>query len=75
MWEELGNDFTMGTKVWPRGIAFAEKMWSPKNCTGSDRMNMFIRMNTQNNRLISLGIPAGPASTGYCEHHPDDCGF
>ena len=75
MWNEIGNDFTVGTKVWPRGVAFAERVWSQKNCTGSDPVNRFIRMNAQNNRLINIGVRTGPLSSGYCEQHPDDCAF
>ena len=74
-WSELGYDFTTGVKTWPRGLAFAEKMWSPKNFTGNDRLNVFVRMNTQNNRLQQIGVAVSPVSSGYCEQHPDDCGF
>lgn len=73
MWDELGNDYNVGTKIWPRGIAFAERFWSPKNNSGSNYLSMFTRMNTQINRFKKRGISVSPASSGYCEKNPQNC--
>ena len=73
MWEEIGNDFTIGPKVWPKGIAFAERFWSAKDNVGNSDLDMFSRMNAQNDRLLKMGMAVTPISSGYCEVHPDHC--
>lgn len=54
MWSELTTSLTIDSRIWPRTIAIAERLWSPK--TIKDVNNMLKRIKPISFRLEELGI-------------------
>lgn len=73
MWSEFVNPENIDSRIWPRSAAIAERFWSPQDT--ADVSSMYLRMNTEAQRLEWLGLThrsyqrkmiermAGPAST------------
>ncbi len=49
MWSEYVNAQNMDSRVWPRSVAIAERLWSPQSVT--DVASMYVRMNAESARL------------------------
>ncbi|WP_435136297.1 beta-N-acetylhexosaminidase [Formosa sp. A9] len=54
MWSELTTSLTIDSRIWPRTIAIAERLWSPK--TINDVNNMLKRIQPISFRLEELGV-------------------
>jgi len=66
MWSEQVDDSNFNSRVFPRSLAIAERLWSPSSVT--DITSARIRMeNARCNVLVRRGISAGPVMPGYCE--------
>ena len=72
MWSEYVNAENIDSRIWPRNVAIAERLWSPQNVT--DVASMYARLDVIGARLEWLGLThrsyhrrmlqriAGPAS-------------
>ena len=54
MWSEFVSPENMDSRIWPRTIAIAERLWSPQNVT--DVNSMYQRMYEVGRQLDWLGI-------------------
>jgi hexosaminidase len=54
MWSEEVNAQTIDSRIWPRTIAFAERMWSPPQV--SDVVDMYRRLRVESLRLDAMGL-------------------
>ena len=54
MWSELVTPLTIDSRIWPRTIAIAERLWSQKEVNDVD--NMFKRIKPVSFRLEELGL-------------------
>lgn len=54
MWSELVVPETIDSRIWPRGAAIAERLWSPKNV--NDIHDMYRRLNIISLQLEELGL-------------------
>jgi hypothetical protein len=65
LWGEEIDQANIAMKAWPRGCAFAEKMWTPRKATvdagaaGSRLVRMYCK-------IAARGIQASPISPGSC---------
>jgi len=54
MWSEFVSPETIDSRIWPRQIAIAERLWSPQNVTDLD--DMFRRMDIVSLQLEEHGL-------------------
>ncbi len=54
MWSEHVTSETIDSRVWPRTLAIAERLWSPSSVKDVD--DMYRRLNVENLRLDELGL-------------------
>jgi len=54
MWSEFVSPETIDSRIWPRQIAIAERLWSPQNVTDVD--DMFRRMDVVSLQLEEHGL-------------------
>jgi len=64
MWGEQVDDTCFDERVWPRGSAVGERLWSPQSVT--DTNNAKIRLNDFRCRVSRRGINGGPIAPDYC---------
>jgi len=54
MWSEIATAETIDSRIWPRTLAIAERLWSPAECT--DVEDMYCRMRLVSVQLEELGV-------------------
>ena len=64
LWGEEIDERNLAPKAWPRGAAFAERMWSPRAVNDVDEAAP--RLARMFCRLAARGIRASPISPGSC---------
>ncbi|XP_017771658.1 PREDICTED: beta-hexosaminidase subunit beta-like [Nicrophorus vespilloides] len=65
MWAEVVNGHNIGSRIWPRASATAEKLWSKKNADEFSKAAQRLEEHTC--RMNFRGIPAQPPNgPGFC---------
>ena len=64
LWGEEINEHNLQPKAWPRGAAFAERMWSAREV--SDPVEAAARLARVYCRLQARGVRASPIGPGSC---------
>lgn len=65
MWAEAVNEFNIGSRIWPRASAAAEKLWSAYGADTYDEAAKRLEEHTC--RMNARGIPAQPPNgPGVC---------
>jgi len=64
-WGENVDRATLDDRIWSRGGAVAERLWSPANIT--DLIEAAIRLSTFRCKLARRGVMSGPTTVDYCE--------
>src|SRR5467141_125223 len=54
MWAEYVNAENIDSRIWPRNVAIAERLWSPQNVT--DVASMYARLHAVSTQLEWLGL-------------------
>src|SRR6266496_4887213 len=54
MWGEWVSPETIGSRIWPRTAAIAERLWSPRNVTNVE--DMYRRLSVISRQLEDLGL-------------------
>jgi len=70
MWSESADDISYSTKVWPRGAAIAERLWSDPI---SDWSAANDRMQFHRWRLVSRGVQAEGLQPLWCLQNQGAC--
>ena len=68
--ETIGAD-TLEARVWPRGSALAERLWT--NPQGSDWVPAELRFVHQRERMVERGIQSAAANMHWCHQFEDQC--
>lgn len=71
IWSELNTDPNLHVKLWPRGAAMADKLWSDNVPT--DLVKITQRQNAFAHYLNDRGIPTSPATGRWCEVFGEQC--
>ncbi len=69
MWSETVSNENIIQKIFPRIMAVAERLWSPKEIVLNDATKDWITNRLENvrcNSLVKRGVKAGPVTPGYC---------
>ncbi|CAG0896592.1 unnamed protein product [Darwinula stevensoni] len=67
LWGEFPDKTNLLSRLWPRGSAAAERLWSPREAQDADFFAS--RMNEHRCRLRRRGFPAQPINGPYsCDH-------
>lgn len=61
MWGEQVNERTLDSRIWPRSVAVAERLWSPADVRDVD--DMYRRLGLESVRLERLGLSHLTAQT------------
>lgn len=75
LWAEQVDDVTIEAKLWPRGGALSELMWSGNmNAKGQKRTTeLTSRILNYREYLVALGVGATALQPEYCLQHPHHC--
>jgi len=66
MWGEAVDDINFDSRVFPRVLAVAERLWSPQNVNVVDGVTR-ARINHHRCNMVRRGVYGGPVSSGYCD--------
>uniref|UniRef100_A0A8C9NUQ3 Beta-hexosaminidase subunit alpha n=1 Tax=Serinus canaria TaxID=9135 RepID=A0A8C9NUQ3_SERCA len=66
MWGEYVDVTNLTPRLWPRGGAVAERLWS--NETVKDVQDAYARLAEFRCTLLGRGVQAQPLYVGYCDH-------
>lgn len=72
MWSEQSDEFSVEAKLWPRGCAFAERLWSdPQETTWREAEQRILE---QRRRIaIERGLHADVIQPEFCRQHDGKC--
>ncbi|KAA0199791.1 hypothetical protein HAZT_HAZT005237 [Hyalella azteca] len=70
LWTEQADAQTLDSKLWPRGAALAERLWSNPNGTWADAE---LRMILHRQRLVERGIAAERLQPQWCFENEGLC--
>ncbi|KAG5879556.1 hypothetical protein JTB14_016811 [Gonioctena quinquepunctata] len=71
LWTEQVDESTLETRLWPRGAAFAERLWSdPDNF---DSYDVYTRISTHIDRLSGRGFQVAAIWPLWCTQNPGKC--
>ncbi|EPS44058.1 hypothetical protein H072_1971 [Dactylellina haptotyla CBS 200.50] len=76
MWSEQVDSEIVDTRIWPRGSAAAEVLWSwNRDSTGAYRAMVGVtpRIAEMRERMVARGIKASLVTQGWCLQNPGDC--
>lgn len=75
LWSEQADPTVMDSRIWPRGSAMAETLWSGnKDENGMKRFaEATDRLNEWRNRMVKRGIGAEPIQPLWCIRNPGMC--
>ncbi|XP_017781982.1 PREDICTED: probable beta-hexosaminidase fdl isoform X2 [Nicrophorus vespilloides] len=76
LWTEQVDEKSLDTRLWPRAAAFAERVWSdPPVDRSSMSINedVYTRLSTHRDRLISRGLAAEALWPQWCSQNPGMC--
>jgi len=70
LWTEQTDDQDLQRKLWPRGAALAERLWSapPSGFAAAE-----YRLVHQRSRLVARGVPAEGVQPQWCHEHAGAC--
>lgn len=70
LWSEQVDDTNLDTKLWPRGAALAERLWSEPDTGYADAEIRFVH-NRQ--RMVAAGINAEALQPQFCHEYEGSC--
>ncbi|CAH0550467.1 unnamed protein product [Brassicogethes aeneus] len=76
LWSEQLEEGSLDPRLWPRAAAFAERVWTDPQLDMSTYTileDVYTRLNTQRDRLVSKGIAAEALWPGWCKQNPGMC--
>ena len=73
MWGETTDPVNLDSKAWPRAAAAAEIMWSGVKGVKGVNEAVTRRLAEMRERLVDVGVRAGPVQMTWCLQNPGDC--
>ncbi|KAJ8916342.1 hypothetical protein NQ315_005037 [Exocentrus adspersus] len=76
LWSEQVDESSLDARLWPRAAAFAERVWSDPQLdttTYSIQEDVYTRLNTHRDRLVSRGLGAEALWPSWCAQNPGMC--
>lgn len=70
LWSEQGDSSSLDSRVWPRGAALAERLWSNPDSKWSDALN---RLLYQRERLVARNINCDQVAPTWCLQNQGHC--
>lgn len=71
LWSEQVGPTDLDGRLWPRGAAFGEKMWTHPKLYANESVK--LRLDVHRSRLVARGIRAGPIFPRWCSENPYKC--
>lgn len=70
LWGEEIDSSNLMSKAWPRGAAFAERMWSPQDFRPAEAQleDAAPRLARFTCKMSARGLPVSPLGPGSCDH-------
>lgn len=69
-WSELSDSHTLDTRLWPRGAALAERLWSDPETDWQAAESRFL---TQRERMSNRNIAPDSPTPLWCHHNEGLC--
>ena len=76
VWSELAAASALETRIFPRGAAFAERMWMGRNRWGGGEGNWMLaerRLAHQRERMVERGTNADVLAMRWCHQFENSC--
>ncbi|XP_030764713.1 probable beta-hexosaminidase fdl isoform X3 [Sitophilus oryzae] len=76
LWSEQVDESSLDSRLWPRAAAFAERIWTDPQLdmtTYTIQEDVYTRLNTQRERLVSRGLKAEALWPSWCSQNPGMC--
>lgn len=70
--EQVGSD-SLESRIWPRGAAFAERMWTDPTFFLTIEPSVYTRLDTQRRRMVGRGLESEGMWPEYCTLNPGKC--
>lgn len=70
LWSETSNQDTMDSRIWPRGIALAERLWSDPSTDWKYAENRIMR---QRERMAARNIAPDVIQPLWCFQNTGEC--
>jgi len=72
MWSEQSDEYTVETKLWPRGCAFAERLWSdPQDTSWKEAEPRLLEM--RHLMVHERGLHADAPMPEFCRQNDGEC--
>lgn len=71
MWSEQVGPTDLDGRLWPRGAAFGEKLWTHPRSEASEDVK--LRLDVHRSRLVERGVRAMPIFPRWCSENPYSC--
>ena len=72
MWSEQSDEYTVETKLWPRGCAFAERLWSDPQDTGWKEAEPRL-LEMRHLMVHERGLHADAPMPEFCRQNDGEC--
>ena len=70
LWTETADGLAIEAKLWPRGSALAERLWSDPDSSWKEAETRFIH---HRQRIVSRGILADAVQPEWCHQNENRC--
>ena len=70
LWTETADGLAIEAKLWPRGSALAERLWSDPDSSWKEAETRFIH---HRQRIVSRGILADAVQPEWCHQNEKRC--
>ena len=70
LWSEKSDERSMGTRVWPRAAALAERLWTNPATSWQEASSRLLR---QRDRMVARNINAEVVQPLWCHQNDGHC--
>lgn len=73
MWTEQVDENSLDSRIWPRAIALAERLWSDPPLNDISAKETINRFSIFHARFLELGLKSDAIFPKYCEQNENEC--
>lgn len=73
LWTEQVDEHSLDSRVWPRAMALAERLWSDPEANVINNKETINRFSIFRTRFLHLGLKSEAIFPKYCEQNENEC--